>query len=146
VGGSSAPAGPAYRANALSPGGLHLATPIQENIMSDDLPILTAEFPKSVRGYSVEAVDEFVQEIGERLNALQAELAKQAARGDRLADEVGGMEAELHSFRDKEKAVSSAFIAAESFKAKAESDYEAALEKARGQAEEIMAAAKSEAE
>ncbi len=114
--------------------------------MSDELPILTAEFPIAVRGYAREAVDEFVQEIGERLNALQAELAKQAARGDRLAEDAGSMEAELKGFRDKEKAVSNAYIAAENFKAKAESDYEAAMEKARQEAEGIIASAQSEAE
>src|SRR5438132_1314427 len=114
--------------------------------MASELTVLTAEFPRAVRGYAVEAVDEFVEEIGSRLNALQAELTKQAARGDRLASDLANNADELASYREKEKAMATVMIAAEERRAKVEVEAEAKLADAEAAGDEIIKKAKAEAE
>ena len=49
---------------------------------------LSADFPKAVRGYSMLAVDDFVRQMGGRLEALQATADEQTARAEQLADEL----------------------------------------------------------
>src|SRR6476660_6667939 len=74
---------------------------------------LTAELPRSVRGYSVEAVDRLVAELESRQSVLHSKLAKAEEGNRRLIEDLSQCATELAAFREKESTLLSALLAVE---------------------------------
>src|SRR5258708_2941296 len=86
---------------------------MKENQMTPETTVLTAEFPRAVRGYSIVAVDDFVSQLGSRLDLLQTRLDEQILRGDRLSEELSRANQAVAEFRNKESALAGALVATE---------------------------------
>ncbi|MGE0441617.1 MAG: DivIVA domain-containing protein [Gemmatimonadales bacterium] len=101
------------------------------------------EFPRGLRGYDQVQVDDFKERIAQELDRLWRD------RGQ-MNDRVQSMIEQLKVFRDRERAMNEALIAAQQLRAdvQAQADKESALilERARHQAEQLLAEARSEAQ
>jgi len=75
--------------------------------------VLAVEFPRAVRGYAPLAVDDFVRQIGGRMEALQAQIEEQTSRADRLQRELEAANRNLAAFIEREAAIANALVAAE---------------------------------
>lgn len=114
--------------------------------MAQRLSNLTATFPTALRGYERIAVDDFIRQMGDRLDELQNHLTEQTERAERLSKELAATKKELAAFAEKESAIASALVATEQRRAAVEKEIEAQQALARTQAEEILAAAQSQAD
>jgi cell division septum initiation protein DivIVA len=106
---------------------------------------LTAEFPRSLRGYSTIAVDDFVRQMGTRLDSLQQWTEAQAAKIERLTAQAQSAERNLSAFMEKELAIANAFVVIEQQRLAAEQEIELARENARIEIDEMLAEARREA-
>lgn len=101
------------------------------------------EFPRGLRGYDQIQVDDFKERIAQELDRLWRE------RGQ-LNDRLQSMIEQLKVFRDRERAMNDALIAAQQLRAdvQAQADKEAALilDRAKAQAEQLLGEARLEAE
>jgi DivIVA domain-containing protein len=101
------------------------------------------EFHKSLRGYEPVQVDDFKERIAQELDRLYRE------RGQ-LNDRLQSMIEQLKVFRDRERAMNDALIAAQQLRAdvqtQADKEADLILDRARGQAEQVLAEAKREAQ
>ena len=133
--------------------------------MTTNSTVLTADFPRSVRGYSPVAVDDFIRQMGERLETLQAKLDTQTTNAEQLSQELNAAKQKLAAFAEKEAGIAGALVAteqrriaverelekernntrlnAEQLIAEANQDREALLDEARRNAEEIAARAEA---
>src|SRR5262245_24680800 len=75
--------------------------PTRRLTMTTEATILTAEFPRAVRGYATNAVDDFVRQMGERIDTLQVRLEQQAARANHLTKELETANRNLAVFMGK---------------------------------------------
>ena len=117
--------------------------------MSDETFNLSAhdvrhqEFHKALRGYDPVQVDDFKERMAQEIDRLWRE------RGQ-LNDRLQSMIEQLKVFRDRERAMNDALVAAQQLRAdvQAQADREAALilERARAQAENTLAEARLEAQ
>lgn len=114
--------------------------------MAQRLSNLTATFPTALRGYERIAVDDFIRQMGDRLDELQNRLTEQTERAERLSKELAAAKKELAAFAEKESAIANALVATEQRKAAVEKEIEAQQALARSQAEEIRATAQSQAD
>jgi len=114
--------------------------------MASDSLLLTADFPRTVRGYAPSAVDEFLRSLGSRLDALQNQLDQQAARCEKLTADLSAQAKELAGYRLKEAALAGALVATEQRRAEVEQEAAGLVERAREEAEGLLAHARAEAE
>ncbi|HSV75236.1 MAG TPA: DivIVA domain-containing protein [Chthonomonadales bacterium] len=75
--------------------------------------VLAVDFPRAVRGYAPMAVDDFVRQIGGRLEALQSQIDEQASRADRLQRELQAANRNLAAYVGRETAIANALVATE---------------------------------
>lgn len=101
------------------------------------------EFPRGLRGYDQVQVDDFKERIAQELDRLWRE------RGQ-INDRLQSMIEQLKVFRDRERAMNDALIAAQQLRAdvQAQADKEAALilERAKAQAEQLLGESRLEAQ
>lgn len=100
------------------------------------------EFQKTLRGYDVAQVDDFKERMAQELDRLWRE------RGQ-LNDRLQSMTEQLKGFRDRERAMNDALVAAQQLRAdvqsQADKEADLILERARTQAEQVLVEARSEA-
>lgn len=101
------------------------------------------EFHKALRGYDTTQVDDFKERIAHELDRLWRD------RGQ-LNDRLQNMVEQLKVFRDRERAMNDALIAAQQLRAdvqtQADKESDLILQRARGQAEQMVNEARSEAQ
>lgn len=101
------------------------------------------EFHKSMRGYDVTQVDDFKERIAQEIDRLWRD------RGQ-LNDRLQHMVEQLKVFRDRERAMNDALIAAQQLRAdvqsQADKEAELILQRARAQAEQMVAEARANAQ
>ncbi|MCC6730508.1 MAG: DivIVA domain-containing protein [Chthonomonadales bacterium] len=106
---------------------------------------LRAEFPRALRGYAPEAVDRFVEEIGNRLDAMQKLLDEQAERTADLARATESAGAKLSAYVAKEEAIASALVSIEQHRASVAHENEQRAQEAHALAESVLEQARREA-
>jgi DivIVA domain-containing protein len=94
--------------------------------------VRTQEFRKSVRGYDPESVDEFRTRVADEMERLLREKAV-------LEDRVQSLREQLKAFRDREKALNDALVAAQQLRADTE-------QSARREAELVVREARTQAD
>jgi DivIVA domain-containing protein len=101
------------------------------------------EFHKALRGYDQVQVDDFKERIAQELDRIWRD------RGQ-LNDRLQHMVEQLKVFRDRERAMNDALIAAQQLRAdvqsQADKESELILERARAQAEQMLTEARHEAQ
>lgn len=116
--------------------------------MSDDhafhltpLDIRSQEFTRALRGYDRNQVNEFKLAISEELERLLRDRAQYEER-------LRGLQEQLRTFRDRERAMNEALVAAQELRvdsrAQAEREAELMLREARMEAERILERARQE--
>lgn len=100
------------------------------------------DFARALRGYDADQVDSFLDVVADRLEQLVRD-----ERG--LRERVGTLEEELERFREREKALNDALLAAqelrEEARTQAEREAELRIKEAESQAEKIVDSAREEA-
>ncbi len=114
--------------------------------MTNELNILTADFPRAVRGYSTIAVDDFVRQLGGRLEAIQVKLNEQSDRAASLESLLNQSHRDLAAFVEKESAISKGIIGIEQRRVVVEHEIELARQNAEIEIAELLAASQNEAE
>ena len=110
--------------------------------MSDDhafhltpLDVRSQEFARALRGYDRAQVDEFKLAISEELERLLRDRAQHEER-------LRGAQEQLRAFRDRERAMNEALVAAQQLRVdsreQAEREAELVLREARAEAERIL--------
>lgn len=107
--------------------------------------ILTADFPRAVRGYSQIAVDDFVRQLGERLESMQSKLTEQTARAGGLDSLLARANKSLAAFAEKESAISNGIITIEQRRTSVEQENEISRNNAIAECEELRHSAEVEA-
>lgn len=101
------------------------------------------DFQKAMRGYDVVQVDDFKERIAQELERLYRDRNQQS-------DRVQSMIEQLKVFRDRERAMNDALVAAQQLRAdvQAQADKEADLivQRAKAQAEQLLGQAKLDAQ
>jgi DivIVA domain-containing protein len=115
--------------------------------MNDDafrltpLDVRTQHFVRSIRGYDRPQVDEFMLRVSEELDRLLRENAQHEER-------LRSAQEQLRVYRDRERAMNEALIAAQQLRAEtrdqAEREAEQLLREARTEAERIVARARQD--
>ena len=116
--------------------------------MSDDhafhltpLDVRSQEFTRAFRGYDRNQVNEFKLAISDELERLLRDRAQHEER-------LRSAQEQLRAFRDRERAMNEALVAAQQLrvdsKAQAEREAELLLREARGEAERIIARARED--
>ena len=125
--------------------------------MSGTDTTLTANFPKAMRGYAPEAVDDFVRQLGERVKALQTQVEERTSAYDRISADLEATAKSLTVYIEKEQALARGLVDVEQRRVKAEQEIDSErtiaqdecdklLAEARVQAERLVADARAEAE
>ncbi len=107
---------------------------------------MKTEFPRSFRGYSTIAVDDFIRQLGTRLDSLQQWTEAQGAQIERLTADLQSADSNLSAFMEKELALANALVQMEKQRLLADQEIEVACENANIQISEMMAEARREAE
>lgn len=107
---------------------------------------LSADFPKAVRGYSMLAVDDFVRQMGARLEALQASVDEQTERAQKLETELRSANSNLEAYISREAAIASAIVTAEQRRVMVDHSIEVDRTAAKLECESILSQARSEAD
>jgi len=117
--------------------------------MTDDAFHLTShdvraqEFQRVLRGYDKTQVDEFKQRMAEEIDRLVRDRVQ-------LDERVKGMSEQLKSYRDRERAMNDALVAAQQLRSETQvqvdREREVALREAEAQAERMLLEARTEAE
>lgn len=117
--------------------------------MTDDAFHLTShdvraqEFQRVLRGYDTTQVDEFKHRMAEEIDRMVRERVQ-------LDERVKGMSEQLKSYRDRERAMNDALVAAQQLRSESQAqvdrERDLALREAETQAERMMQEARSEAE
>ena len=117
--------------------------------MTDDAFHLTShdvraqEFQRVLRGYDTTQVDEFKQRMAEEIDRLVRERVQ-------LDERIKGMSEQLKSYRDRERAMNDALVAAQQLRSETQvqvdREREVALREAEAQAERVLLEARTEAE
>jgi DivIVA domain-containing protein len=107
------------------------------------LDVRTQEFSRAFRGYDSAQVDEFMRGVSEALERLLRDRAQHEERLRSAQDQ-------LRVFRDRERAMNEALVAAQQLRVEtrqqAEREAELMLREARAEAERIVAGAKRDEE
>jgi DivIVA domain-containing protein len=116
--------------------------------MTDDAFQLSAhdvrhqEFHRGLRGYDPTQVDDFKERIAQELDRLWRDRTTQSDRLQHMVEQ-------LKAFRDRERAMNDALIAAQQLRAEvqaqADKEGELIIQRARAQADQILLEAKNEA-
>jgi DivIVA domain-containing protein len=116
-------------------------------MMTDDVFNLTPhdvrgqEFARGFRGYDVSQVEEFRHRVAEALDRLLRERSQ-------MEERLRGMQEQLRTFREREKAMNEALIAAQQLrtdtKLQSERDAEAVLREAKAEALRVVARAEDQ--
>jgi DivIVA domain-containing protein len=105
------------------------------------LDVRTQEFSRVLQGYDPSQVDEFMRRISEELELLVRDRAQHE-------DRLRGAQEQLRAFRERERAMNDALVAAQQLRAEtraqAEREAELVLREARMEAERIVGQAKQE--
>ena len=100
------------------------------------------DFRKVMRGYDPEAVDNFLDEVGARLEELVRENATQAGRVSSMSDAIA-------DYRERERAMNEALVSAqqlrEDMREQATREADFLLREARAEAERIVAESRRQA-
>ena len=118
--------------------------------MSDDhafhltpLDVRSQEFARTLRGYDRAQVDEFKLAISEELERLLRDRSQHEER-------LRGVQEQLRAYRDRERAMNEALVAAQQLRVdsreQAEREAELVLREARAEAERILERARQEEE
>jgi cell division septum initiation protein DivIVA len=124
--------------------------------MVNEAQVLKAQFARTVNGYATTAVDEFVQQLGQRLDETKTRLDVESKRAADLEAELTKARETLSTFAQKEAAIASSFVAIETHRATVENELKerwaaataeakAKSEEARTQATTIIAEAEEHA-
>ena len=101
------------------------------------------DFPRILRGYDPQRVDDFLDLAADRLEELVRENAA-------LRERLSGLNESVEAFRERERAMNDALVSAqqlrEDIRSQAARDAEIALREARAEAEVMLAEARAEAE
>src|SRR5579872_6208784 len=114
--------------------------------MTNETDVLTADFPRAVRGYSQNAVDAFVRQMGARLSTLETRLDEESDRSEQLAQKLDRANKELAAFTAKEAAITKAIVAMEQRRVTVEQELDQERARATAEVEETFASARAEAE
>jgi DivIVA domain-containing protein len=125
--------------------------------MSGTDTTLTANFPKAMRGYAPEAVDDFVRQLGERVKALQTQVEEKTSAYDRISADLEATAKSLTVYIEKEQALARGLVDVEQRRVKAEQEIDSdrtiaqdecdkLVAEARVQADRLLADARAEAE
>jgi len=114
--------------------------------MTNDVTVLTADFPKSVRGYSPIAVDDFVREIGARLESLEKQLQEKSSAAEELNKKLQTANNLLAAASAKENAIAGALVAIEQRRVTVEQELEYDRSHSAKLAEQAIAEAQADAE
>ncbi|HET7040592.1 MAG TPA: DivIVA domain-containing protein [Gemmatimonadales bacterium] len=99
------------------------------------------EFARALRGYDAAQVDEFRNRVAEALDRLLRERSQYEER-------LRGLQEQLRSFRERERAMNDALVAAQQLRAdtkqQAERDAEAVLREAKAEAMRVVARAEDQ--
>lgn len=119
------------------------------NNSTNEAAVLTAEFPRAMRGYSPLAVDDFIRQVGERLNIMQAQLDEQTTAAETQTQQIEKLTRALESansiigsFSEKETAIASAMVAMEQRRVSVERELENARKISRMEADQQIEAAR----
>jgi DivIVA domain-containing protein len=112
--------------------------------MTTEGTILTADFPRAVRGYSPIAVDDFVRQLGERLETMQSKLNEQTAKTTGLQNLLTKANKDLAAYIEKEAAISRTIISVEQRRTSAEQEIELSRQNAAIEIEELRSQAEAE--
>ncbi|MEZ4589332.1 MAG: DivIVA domain-containing protein [Gemmatimonadales bacterium] len=100
------------------------------------------EFQRGLRGYDISQVDDFKERMAQEIDRLWRERNQQS-------DRLQSMIEQLKGFRDRERAMNDALIAAQQLRAdvqsQADKEAELILDRARAQADQVTAEAQAEA-
>ena len=115
--------------------------------MSDEIFNLTPhdvraqEFPRALRGYDPAQVEEFRARVADALDRLLRERSQ-------FEERLRGVQEQLRSFREREKAMNDALVAAQQLRAdtkqQADRDAEALLREAKAEAMRVVARAEDQ--
>lgn len=115
--------------------------------MTDDVFNLTPhdvraqEFSRALRGYDAAQVDEFRNRVAEALDRLLRERSQ-------FEERLRGVQEQLRSFREREKAMNDALVAAQQLRAdtkqQAEREAEAVIREAKAEAMRVLARAEDQ--
>jgi DivIVA domain-containing protein len=101
------------------------------------------EFHRALRGYDTAQVDDFKERIAQELDRLWRERSQLNDRMQNVVEQIKG-------YRERERAMNDALVAAQQLRADAQShadrESELVLERARMQAEQVLADARAEAQ
>lgn len=99
------------------------------------------EFPRTLRGYDTAQVEEFRARVADALDRLLRERSQ-------FEERLRGVQEQLRSFREREKAMNDALVAAQQLRAdtkqQAERDAESVLREAKAEAMRVVARAEDQ--
>jgi DivIVA domain-containing protein len=117
--------------------------------MTDDAFKLTShdvraqEFQRTLRGYDTNQVDEFKQRMAEEIDRLVRERVQ-------LDERVKGMSEQLRAYRDRERAMNDALVAAQQLRSEAQvqadREREISLREAQAEGEKLLLQTRTEVE
>jgi cell division septum initiation protein DivIVA len=108
--------------------------------------VLVAHFPRSAMGYAQNAVDEFVRQIGERLEEMQSRLDQLTEQNEALEIRATVAQRETEGGGQREAALANAMLAIEQRKLTVDLEIEAIKDQARREAEAMKDSIKRETE
>jgi cell division septum initiation protein DivIVA len=114
--------------------------------MTPETNTLTAQFPRAMRGYAPMAVDDFIRQLGARLENLQAQLDTQTDRAERLSTDLNAANQALGTYRQNETAIAGALVVSEQRRVTVEKELQEARATAKAEANTILADARRQAE
>lgn len=126
--------------------GLKGHTGTQGSQTSQEPNILTVEFPRAFRGYATLAVDDFIRQMGTRLETLQTRLDDERERTEQLKASLNRSNADLAAYVEKESAITNAIVAMEQRRVAVGQELEVERGEAQQEATEILRDARLAAE
>ena len=96
--------------------------------------------------YAQIAVDDFVRQLGDRLEVLQRQVDQQQARADKLTRDLEAANTNLVAYAEREMAIANALVAAEQQRVVVQQHLEVEQLNAQIQVDQMLADARSEAE
>jgi cell division septum initiation protein DivIVA len=108
--------------------------------------VLVAHFPRAAMGYAQGSVDEFVRQIGERLEEMQSRLDQLTDENESLKRHASSGHPSNENTSQREAALANAMLAIEQRKLSVDKEIDSITEQARREAESLKEAAKRETE
>lgn len=106
--------------------------------MNSEPNVLCASFPRSMRGYTVSSVDEFVKDMGRRLYELQTAMEAANSECENLREELRESRLRTNAYSDREAALANAAISIEQHRTAVELQMKSELDNAATRAKQIL--------